>query len=64
MKCQSLFYGKNKKNIVNLSSAELAQIPVKVKLVQFCYRTNMMMVLCLYKLVSNVMYLQKILVFY
>ena len=26
MKCQSLFSGKNKKNIVNLLSAKLAQI--------------------------------------
>ena len=31
MKCQTLFSGKNKKNIVNLSSAELAQRVVKVK---------------------------------
>ena len=31
MKCQNLFSGKNKKNIVKLSSAELAQIVVKVK---------------------------------
>ena len=30
MKDQSLFSGKNKKNIVNLSSAELAQRVVKV----------------------------------
>ena len=35
MKCPSIFSGKNKKNIINLSSAELAQrvekinIPVK-----------------------------------
>ena len=32
MKHQSLFSGKNKKNIVNLSSAEFAQRVVKVKL--------------------------------
>ena len=31
MKCQKLFSGKNKKNIINLSSAELAQRVVKVK---------------------------------
>ena len=31
MKCQILFSGKNKKNIINLSSAELAQREVKVK---------------------------------
>ena len=31
MKCQILFSGKNKKNILNLSSAELAQRVVKVK---------------------------------
>ena len=32
MKCRILFSGKNKKNITNLSSAELAQRVVKVKL--------------------------------
>ena len=31
MKCQILFSGKNKKNIIKLSSAELAQTVVKVK---------------------------------
>ena len=31
MKCESLFCGKNKKNIVNLSPAELVQKVVKVK---------------------------------
>ena len=31
MKCQFLFSGKNKKNIINLSSAEVAQIVVKAK---------------------------------
>ena len=31
MKCQIMFSGKNKKNIVNLSSAENAQKVVKVK---------------------------------
>ena len=31
MKCQILFFGKNKKNIINLSSAENAQRVVKVK---------------------------------
>ena len=30
MKCQILFFGKNKKNIINLSSAENAQRVVKV----------------------------------
>ena len=30
MKCQLLFSGKNKKNIINLSSAENAQRVVKV----------------------------------
>ena len=33
MKCQILFSGKNKKNIINLSSAENAQRVVKVKVV-------------------------------
>ena len=32
MKCQILFSGKNKKNIVSLLSAELAQRVFKVKL--------------------------------
>ena len=31
MKCQILFPAKNKKNIINLSSAELAQRVVKVE---------------------------------
>ena len=31
MKCQILFSGKNKKNIISLSSAENAQRVVKVK---------------------------------
>ena len=31
MKCQIQFSGKNKKNIINLSSAENAQRVVKVK---------------------------------
>ena len=31
MKCQILFFWKNKKNIINLSSAENAQRVVKVK---------------------------------
>ena len=34
MKCQNLFYGKNKKNIIHLSFAELAQRVVKVKVSQ------------------------------
>ena len=33
MRCQNLFSGENKKNIVNLSSAILAQRVVKVKYV-------------------------------
>ena len=32
MKCQILFSGKNKKNIINLPSAENAQRVVKVKI--------------------------------
>ena len=32
MKCRILFSGKNKKNIINLSSAELAQRGMKVKI--------------------------------
>ena len=32
MECQNLFSGKNKKNIINLSSFELAQRVVKVKI--------------------------------
>ena len=41
MKCQSLFSGKNKKNVVNLLSAELAQGVVMVKLMKnlLIYRT-------------------------
>ena len=35
MKCQILFSGKNKKNIINLSSAENAQRVVKVKHIVF-----------------------------
>ena len=31
MKCQILFSGKNKKNIINLSSAEYVQRVVKIK---------------------------------
>ena len=36
MKCQILFSGKNKKNIISLSSAENAQRVVKVKYTYFC----------------------------
>ena len=39
MKCQILFSGKNKKNIINLSSAENAQRVVKVKY-QLCNHFN------------------------
>ena len=35
MKCQILFSRKNKKNVTNLSSAELAQRVVKVKVLVF-----------------------------
>ena len=34
MKCQILFSGKNKKNIINLPSAENAQRVVKVNIVE------------------------------
>ena len=37
MKCQNLFSGKNKKNIISLSSAEFAHCVVMVK--QFDFRT-------------------------
>ena len=48
MKCHILFSGKNKKNIISLSSAENAQRVVKVKLfisvnsshVPYCYGTT------------------------
>ena len=40
MKCQILFSGKNKKNIINLSSAENAQRVVKVNRF-ICYETEM-----------------------
>ena len=36
MKCENLFFGKNKINIINLSSAEFAQRLVKVEIVG-CY---------------------------
>ena len=45
MKCQILFSGKNKKNIINLSSAENAQRVVKVKIHTF--------VLALYNMVTD-----------
>ena len=35
MKCHILFSGKNKKNIISLSSAENAQRVVKVKVVKY-----------------------------
>ena len=35
MKCQILFSGKNKKNIINLSSAENAQRVVKVNAMRY-----------------------------
>ena len=37
MKCQILFSGKNKKNIISLSSAENAQRVVKVKAQLFTF---------------------------
>ena len=42
MKCQILFSGKNKKNIINLSSAENAQrvVKVKVNMVLQIYQKN------------------------
>ena len=42
MKCQILFSGKNKKNIINLSSAENAQRVVKVKsnMTYYCVAIN------------------------
>ena len=40
MKCQSLFSGKNKKNIINLLSAEFAQRVVKVKQRSLCNNCN------------------------
>ena len=35
MKCEILFFGKNKKNSINLLSAELAQMVVKVNTVMY-----------------------------
>ena len=48
MKCQIQFSGKNKKNIINLSSAENAQRVVKVKVsgcwtFQQLYRLKLML---------------------
>ena len=37
MKCQSLFSGKIEENLINLSSAELAQSIVKVKGIVYLY---------------------------
>ena len=37
MKCQILYSGKNKENIVNLSSAELAQREVNIKVFFFVF---------------------------
>ena len=36
MKCQSLFSGENKKNIISLLSAEFAYIVIKEKATGFC----------------------------
>ena len=41
MKCQSLFSGKNKENIINLSSAKFAQIVVMVNILKSGYGTYM-----------------------
>ena len=41
MKCQILFSGKNKKNIINLSSAENAQRVVKVNSMQGSLTVNL-----------------------
>ena len=40
MNCLILFSGKNKKKIVNLSSAEYAQEMVKIKLLGKCSRKS------------------------
>ena len=40
MKCQSLFSGKNKKTIINLSSAESAQGAVSLNLFHSGYKSN------------------------
>ena len=40
MKCQILFSGKNKKTVINLSSAELARRMIKVKYPVFCLAQN------------------------
>ena len=37
MKCQILFSRENNKNVISLSSAELAQKVVKVKALEYCY---------------------------
>ena len=41
MKSQNLFSGKNKKNITNMSSAELALIMVKAKMWRFKTRAQL-----------------------
>ena len=40
MQCQSQFIGKNKKNTINLSSAELAQVERAVKVKNFFYNVT------------------------
>ena len=42
MKCHILFSGKNKKNIISLSSAENAQRVVKVNMVPKIFRPLML----------------------
>ena len=45
MKCQILFSGKNKKNIINLSSAENAQRVVKVNPNIMMYTVSILIVI-------------------
>ena len=40
MKCQILFSGKNKKNIITMSSAEIAQTVVMLKGIKFLIMTK------------------------
>ena len=43
MKCQILFSGNNKKNIINLPSAEFAQRVVKVKYLDFIFQVGIVL---------------------
>ena len=50
MKCQILFSGKNKKNVINLKSAEFAQWVVEVKVKgKACFKLYLYKVANLYK---------------